>query len=283
MHKSMLRTSSFAFLILLSGTLAHAERKNPLAGQPAIRNRLEMRKLRFEASPQFTASTNQDYKTAIGFGGKLQFHIFDWIGVGFEGSYLFDVNTSLENKVRGKLQNRAAGDYVPGTDGPAPFRSIHDQHVLDINGIMSAFVAVTPFSGKFSLFSALFMNYDLFFTGGIGMVNYVQNGCCTLKSTADQSAADPRNSGVPDPNTQDGSQYAGLKVGGAFSVGAHLYFNDWVGIMLELRDYLVKANPGGLDVNGDRRLNGDDETVQNNLFVNVGVTFMLPPKAKITH
>jgi hypothetical protein len=42
----------------------------------------------------------------------------------------------------------------------------------------------------------------------------------------------------------------------------------------------VGANPGGLDVNGDRKLTKDDEGPQNNIFFGVGATFMLPPSAR---
>ena len=59
-------------------------------------------------------------------------------------------------------------------------------------------------------------------------------------------------------------------------------FTDWIGMQLELRDYVVKANPGGGDVNGDRRLTSADEGPQNNIFFTAGLTFVLPPKARIT-
>ena len=85
-----------------------------------------------------------------------------------------------------------------------------------------------------------------------------------------------------DPNLQDASIYAGLKVGGMIGVGVHLYFTDWLGMQLEVRDYIVKANPGGGDVNGDRRLTNADEGPQNNIFFTAGLTFVLPPKARIT-
>ena len=69
---------------------------------------------------------------------------------------------------------------------------------------------------------------------------------------------------------------------GQFGVGAHIYFNEWFGLQFELRDYIVGANPGGLDTNGDRILNSKDEGPQNNLFFGVGLTFMLPPTARQT-
>jgi outer membrane beta-barrel protein len=276
----MMRTRLLPLLVLLAlPTLlpeqaAHADRRNPLAGQPAVRRRLLMRKLRFEVTPEFVTSINQDYKHAFGGGANLAFHLTDWLAIGVGGAYTGNTNTALEDKVRGALPT---GQYVPGSmdpnvlHGPQPNLQIHDEHVLGIRAIFTAYAQVTPFYGKIAFFSALFVNYDLYVNGGIGFVDYVQNNCCTLKMAPGMN---------PDPNAQDGSQFAGLKVGGQFTVGAHIYFNEWFGLQFELRDYIVGANPGGLDTNGDRILNGQDESVQNNLFFGVGLTFMLPPSAR---
>jgi hypothetical protein len=84
-----------------------------------------------------------------------------------------------------------------------------------------------------------------------------------------------------DPNVQNG-HFDGLKIGGQFGIGAHIYFNEWFGLQFELRDYIVGANPGGLDTNGDRKLTSADEGPQNNLFFGIGLTFMLPPTARQT-
>jgi hypothetical protein len=64
-------------------------------------------------------------------------------------------------------------------------------------------------------------------------------------------------------------------------------------MQLELRDYIHKANPGGGDKDGDRHLcsgqggnpcfGNSDESIQNSIFFGVGVTLMMPPRAKITH
>lgn len=259
------------FLIGLTAATAHGDRRNPLDGQPAIRHRVEMRKLRFEVTPQFIASINQDYRHAFGPGLKLQFHIRDWIAVGVEGSWTFNSNTPLEDQVLSKLPDGNVDPYV--YPGPQPTQQIHNEHVLNVSAAASAYVSLTPFSGKFALFSALFLRYDMFFNLGLGLVYYTQNGCCadTISSHL-----------LPDPNTQDGSIYAGLKVGGMFGFGTHLFFTDWIGMTLEFKDYFVNANPGGLDANGDRRLDGRDEGMQHNIFFGVGVSFMLPPTAKIT-
>jgi outer membrane beta-barrel protein len=276
------------FLLVTAASTALADRRNPLEGQPAIRNKVELRKLRFEISPQFLVQINPDYKHAFGVGANLQFHITDWIGVGIEGAYLFNSNTALENEIRDKLPT---GDYM--YPGPQPTRAIHDQHTMGINALMSAYASLTPWAGKFSLFSALFFNYDFYANVGIGLVNWVQDPkCCTATPVVVHS---PSTTGetIGDPNTEDASQFAGLKVGGLIGFGVHIYFNDWIGMQLELRDYIHKANPGGGDKDGDRHLcsgqgtapcNGNsDESIQNSIFFGVGVTLMLPPRAKITH
>ncbi|HUS63004.1 MAG TPA: outer membrane beta-barrel domain-containing protein [Kofleriaceae bacterium] len=291
-----MRTVKGLFILFL-GTLsatAFADRRDPLAGQPAIRHMVELRKLRFEFTPQFITSTNQDYRHSFGPGANLQFHITDWIGIGLSGSYHFNSNTPLEDRVRGQLPNQPDSAYA--YPGPQPSQSMHDQRILNLNALAAVYASLTPWHGKFALFSSLFFRYDFFINLGLGIVNYTQSGCCS--SVGENFPRPGSMDTLPDPNLQDSTQFAGLKIGGMFGVGVHIYFTDWIGLQLELRDYFVRANPGGLDTDGDRILcsgqsgaprgssvacNGNnDETLQNHIFFGFGVTFMLPPRAKIS-
>jgi outer membrane beta-barrel protein len=248
-----------------------------------------MRKLRFEVTPQFVTSINQDYKHAFGPGINLQFHITDWLAVGVQGVYTLNSDTALEDKVRAQLPTGTytyLGGPMTPNHGPQPTLTIHDAHTLGINAIASAYAQITPFYGKIAFFSALFVNYDLYVNGGVGFVYYTQpnNGCnvpanCGIANAGNYQAMSAAH---PDPNVEDGSIYAGLKVGGQIGVGAHIYFNEWFGLQFELRDYIVGANPGGFDTNGDRHLTKDDEGPQNNIFFGVGLTFMLPPSARVS-
>ncbi len=256
---------------LLPDSTARAERRNPLEGQPAVRRRLLLRKLRFEVTPQFVTSINQDYKHAFGPGLNMQFHLTDWLAIGVQGAYTLNTNTGLEDKVRAALPTAPYNSY----SGPQPNLQIHDEHVLGIRAIFSAFAQVTPFYGKIAFFSALFVNYDLYVNGGIGFVDYTSSCCSTVNTMGKPNSS----VGMSDPNTLNG-HFDGLKIGGEIGVGAHIYFNEWFGLQFELRDYIVGANPGGLDVNGDRKLDSSDEGAQNNIFFGVGLTFMLPPSAR---
>jgi outer membrane beta-barrel protein len=254
-------------LPMLAPERAQAERRNPLEGQPAVRRRLLLRKYRLEFTPAFMTSINQDYKHAFGIAGDIRFYFTDWLGIGFQGAYLGNTNTGLEDETRSRLP---MGNYVP----VQPTQAIHDQRVLGINALMSAYGHITPFYGKIAFFSALFVNYDLYVNGGIGLVNYTQN-CCAVQPQPPQQP-------IGDPNLEDPRIFAGLKVGGMIGVGAHIFFNEWLGMQVELRDYITKANPGGGDTNADRHLTSDDEGAQNNIFFGVGLTIMLPPSARQT-
>ena len=65
-----------------------------------------LRKLRFEVTPQFVTSINQDYKHAFGPGINLQFHLTDWLAIGVQGVYTLNSDTALEDKVRAALHDR---------------------------------------------------------------------------------------------------------------------------------------------------------------------------------
>src|SRR5262249_13161406 len=155
------------------------------------------RKLRFEVTPQFMTSINQDYKHAFGPGANLQFHLTDWLAIGAQGAYLFNANTALEDKVRAALPTAPYASYV----GPQPNLLIHDQHVMAIAAIISAYAQITPFYGKIAFFSALFVNYDLYVNGGIGIVHYKSSRCTTV----DVGGKPFYDASMPDPNTQNGN------------------------------------------------------------------------------
>ena len=88
---------------------------------------------------------------------------------------------------------------------------------------------------------------------------------------------------------QSPAPFTGHRIAGVFGIGTHIFFNDFVGLNLELRDYMYKANPGGLDVkttdsnsDGSGVLSEQDEYLVNHLYFGVGLTLMIPPGAKIS-
>src|ERR1700694_3081786 len=92
----------FGILLLagLGGASASADRKLPLEGQPPIRHKVELRKFRFEATPQFMVSLNQDFRPYLRGGLALQFYFTDWLAVGAQFAGGGGVDTGLTSKIR---------------------------------------------------------------------------------------------------------------------------------------------------------------------------------------
>jgi|SRR5579883_1792856 len=276
--------------VLVGGAEARADHKNPLEGKPAIMHKKELRKLRFEATPQFVFSLNQVFRQFVGGGIVLQFHITDWLGVAAQVAGGGSVDTALTSNIVSVLPTD------PNDPNRAPFQPTLQQfrdHLADIAAQFSFYATLTPIAGKMSIFGAAFIHYDVYGLIGIGglyLSNNFQNSNAEPTGQAHVTEClDPNTPmgesglGTRSPNTCD-PQNSGVKFGGVFGIGAHLFFNDYLALNLEVRDFLVKSNPGGLEVDNDpnRILDGNDERLGNNLFVGVGLTIMLPFTAKIS-
>ena len=265
--------------VLSAGATAQAQqRKNPLEGQPSIRHKVEMRKNRLEVTPQLVVSVNQDFRHFIGGGAVIQYHATDWLGFAISvaggGGLDTGLTTNIDKQLRPENDPTGKTVFQPTQE---QFRS----HLASTQLLLAGYATLTPIAGKLNMFGALYLHYDLYGMGGIGFQRLTngwdaypnanktpQADCAASMTTTDPNSCDPLNSG--------------FKVSGMFGVGFHLYFNQWLGLNVELRDFLNSTNPAGLDVNGDRKVSAADETISNNIFVGVGLTFLLPTTAKIS-
>lgn len=291
-----MRTQSFIFSVgalALLAAPAHADRgRNPLAGQPAIRHRVEMRKLRFEITPQLMLSINQPYLIGVGGGGALQFHLTDWLGLGASFHYTTNLAAPLVGRIEEALPQNYAGAGDPSSGLKQPSKQIFKDHLIGPSMLIGVYGTLTPIAGKFSLFNTLFAKYD--FYGLIGLGFTLLNAPLSSGQTAYQDTAGAMRAvnataltTANDVNLQAPDPFTGLRPAGLFGIGVHMFFNDFIGLNLELRDYMYKSNPGGLDVstadnNTDNSpvLSAQDEYIVNNLYFGIGLTFMLPPGAK---
>ena len=297
---------SFGALALLAAP-AHADRgRNPLAGQPAIRPRVEMRKMRLEITPKFTISANQPFLIGFGGGANIRFHLTDWLAIGGSYHYTANVASPLVGRISEALPDTyAVRTTTPATDDPTaglrqPSKDIFKDHLIGPTlGMWSAHLALTPMGGKFSLFNALFANYDFYGTVGIGGVilgTPLSSGATSYTVRTDSAGGmssravnETALSAGNDVNLQSSTPFVGHRIAGVFGIGTHIFFNDFIGLNLELRDYMYKANPGGLDVkttdsnsDGTGVLSDQDEYIVNHLYFGVGLTIMIPPSAKLS-
>lgn len=251
-------------IALVLPTLAKAAdedgRRSPLADAPAVRNRLELRDKRFELGAGAATTLGQDFYHAVMVNARLGFHLTDWLSIAGIGGFNVSKNfkTSFHERLVSALP--AAG---PMGDDRAPSVQDAQASMNKIGQIFAGQVEIAPFSGKFSLFSKLFMNYDFYGFGGIGAINFE----ATQSVCAQNAPACP---------------VTGIKPGANFGIGMHAFVNDFFAINAEVRDILVRNNPAGRDENGDKVADDFDLSWDSNYMLSLNLTFFLPGKARIS-
>jgi outer membrane beta-barrel protein len=262
LHRRLaLVASSFTALLVAAAPLAaHAQRKSPLEDAPAIRKRVELRETRFEIGPSFSSTVTQDfYHTVLG-GARLAFHLNDWLSIAaFGGWAITNTSTGFQERVVGALP-MSADPSQPQT----PTKSVATASMQKIKGLAGAQLEFAPFTGKWSLAGKLYAHYDFYVFGGGGVMNVEPtdaSGCSGMTSYCGAS---------------------GWKPGGQAGVGLHTFFNQWLALNLEVRDFVSRLNPSGRDVNGDGVANADDASWTSTFLVSANIMFFLPSTAAIS-
>jgi len=261
----MIKRTSFATTLVLALGLgaplvAQAqERKSPLADAPAIRRRVELRDKRFEIGAGITSTVGQDFYHAVMVTGRLGFHITDWLALAAVGGLNLTpkFQTSFTERLMDVLPDMPKNDRTP-TKAQAL------AGMNRIGEVVAGQLELIPFTGKFSLFSKLFMNYDFYAFGGPGLIDFKADTTCP-------------------PGDQPSCAVTGLKVGANFGVGAHLFTNDFFALNLEVRDILVRNNPAGRDADGDGIATDRDLSWDSNIMMGLNLTFFLPATAPVSH
>ena len=259
-----IRTAAFVGPLLLSFVAApelRAEQlnENPLAGQPAIRHRIEYRSGRFEIGPSMAFSINRTYRQAIMFGAKMQYHFNDYLAVGADVGGGVGLDTGLTSEI----EDSYAAD-------PAGWQTLHD-NLSDMTLAGDARVIFTPLSGKIALFSAAYLGYDFYLFGGLGF------------ALLSNSTNDP---GVDEANE-------GFRPGGAWGVGTRVYIGKYMAFGIEFKDLLFSDNESGGDLtrglssgeagNGNMPVvDGEDTSFMNHFFFGFNYTFIFPTTPQIS-
>lgn len=279
----MIRNLSVFTAFVLGAVLAFptvaSARKSPLSGAPMVRHKYEYRLKRFEVVPIFEGSVGAEYNHTLSGGLKAEYHLTD--SLSFGGNILFGtaLSTGLYDEIRDSLPPPGDAPY------PTPSTQNADQHKNAIPLHGSVHITFTPTFGKMSLFGKSFLAYDIYFFGGFGFANTTNTfdgpGGDDATNCDENCMGDPSTHRFNDPRN-DGPHNAGFNPGVAFGGGLHVYFNKWVALDLSLRNYMFADNPSGFDQNFDLRVDDDDRSFTNHLFVGVGISLFLPPKIEIS-
>ncbi|MES1204723.1 MAG: outer membrane beta-barrel domain-containing protein [Pseudomonadota bacterium] len=260
----MLKRIALPFLLALS--FAHAQRRSPLADAPAIRKRVELRETRLEFGAGIASTINQTFYHGLMANVRLGFHITDWLSVSGMGAFnVSSLSTGFQDRVVETLGPDA--DRAPSV---TQAKSGMNKQAMILGGQLE----LTPFTGKYSLFGKLFAHYDFYLFGGGAFVKL--------------ASVNPGAQPCSDTPMQDTCVVTGSKIGGTFGGGFHSFFNNFVALHVELRDILIKDNPAGRNVNGDRNalsenlVDNKDLTWTSHLMASIGLTLYLPSTAGIS-
>ena len=261
---------TFGALTLGAPTPAAAQEiqlTGPLAGAPAVRKLRLYRQGRVEVAvgPGFTLL--DEYERTIFAAGRLQYNIFDWLGIGVFGGFgAASLDTDLTDKIQAQApRNTRTAVNVPPRNGPA-----FDKQTGKMKWMAAPQVTFSPFRGKLAIFQKIFVDTDLYLHGGAAFIGVEERANCgsggSSCTTAQSFGTSTRTAVAP-----------------TFGLGLTFFLNDIVNLGVEYRAIPFSWNRGGFDSRGlgpnnnfpDGKVNGDDETFKFNQVIGVSVGVML--------
>jgi hypothetical protein len=254
----------------------------PLKGAPPVRHERLYKEGRFELAPTASFTLLDEYRHTILFGARLQYNIKEWIGIGVWGAFgVISTTTGLTDQIDtvAVRDDRTASNVNHGAAGPngtyasAPF----GDQVAKLSYVAAPQITLTPFRGKLAIFQKIFVDTDLYLSGGVAFVGIKERGDCTFGGA---------NSCASSGSFALASQ---TKIAPTIGLGLSFYLNNLVSLGLEYRALPFSWNQGGFDTRGsgtdnkfpDGAINSQDDTFKWNQMITVIVGFALP-EAKIS-
>ncbi len=209
-----------------------------------------------------------EYERPFFLSGRLQYNLFDWLGIGVFGGYaIVNADTDLTDKINANApRNSRTAINIPGRGG-----NFADQ-TGQLKYMAAPQVTFSPFRGKLALFQKLFVDTDLYLHGGVG-VRRRSRSARTVRRAPARSRPDTRTAIAP-----------------TFGLGFTFYTANFVSINLEYRAYPFSWNRGGFDSRGggpdgnfpDNKIDKEDRTFKFNQMVFVGAGFYFPTKPTVS-
>lgn len=244
----------------------------PLAGAPSVRKLRTYREGRFEIAIGPGATLLDEYqRTMPTISGRLQYNVFDWLGVGVFG---FFAPVSLSTDLTDKINSTAPRNTRTQVNLPPAGQDYADQ-TGKLNWMAAPQLTFTPFRGKLALFQKLFVDTDLYLHAGAAFVGVTERKNCAVGQCFGAGAFGTEGR---------------VAIAPTFGLGLSFYVSSLVSINLEYRAFPFSWNRGGFDTRGtgpdasfpDNQINDEDRTFKFNQMVFAGVGFHFPTKAKIS-
>ncbi len=243
----------------------------PLAGAPAVRHERLYREGHIEFAPTVSFTLLDEYKRAILIGGRLQYNITDWLGVGVWGAFgPIQTTTFLTDQIQGTQQAVASPETAVNL--PAKSTPFANQ-TAEIQWVAVPQVQFVPFRGKLAIFQKVFVDADAYLHGGVAFVGLKERGDCG--AVGQLSCTDPASFALA----------SRMAVTGSFGLGFNFYFGDFMALGVEYRALPFAWNEGGFDTRGgnpsgnfpDNKISSADQTFHFNqmLTLSLGFSFSL--------
>ncbi len=254
----------------------------PLAGAPAVRRLRLHREGRFDIAAHATFSLLDEFRRTIMPGLRLNYHFYDWFGVGLFGGPAFSYNTSLSDELQEKAINGRSCQENPQSlacrrsavslcrDGED---CLADKQLGRMVWYLAPQLTFVPFRGKLSLFGQAFMDADISLFVGAGIAGVNERVDCEVGTCPENFELAHR-----------------VTAGPTFGLGFNFYPLDYLGFGAEFRSTPFAWNTSGFDVAGggpdedfpDDAVDGADSTLKFNLMLSVYVSFQLPTEINVS-
>ncbi|MBX3205930.1 MAG: hypothetical protein KF764_12730 [Labilithrix sp.] len=279
--KLALAAAALATGVAAAPETAHAQEiqiTGPLAGAPAVRKLRLYREGRAELALGGGFTLLDEYKRTIFISGRLQYNVFDWLGIGVFGGFspeALSLNTDLTDRIESTPapRNQRTAVNLPGTVGQPKYEA----QTGKLGWMATPQVTFSPFRGKLALFQKLFVDTDLYLHGGVAFVGVKERGDCG-------------GPGKPCTAAASFQQVDRVAVAPSFGLGLTLYPSNFVSINFEYRAFPFSWNRGGFDSRGsgpdasfpDNRIDSEDRTFKFNQMIFVAAGFHLPTSPKVS-
>lgn len=247
----------------------------PLAGAPAVRHLRLYREGRFEIAPSISFSLLDEYRRTILAGGRLQYNIKDWLGIGVWGAAgAISTTTDLTDQID------AVAPRNPRTAvniAPRNVEKFADQ-TAKIQYVAAPELTFVPFRGKLAIFQKIFVDTDAYIHAGVAFVGLSERANC---GDSGQPACSDAKSFTMASRTA---------IAPTFGLGLSFYVSKPISLGLEYRALPFSWNRAGFDSRGagnnakfpDNKINGDDQTFKFNQMITVLIGLHLPTSPHIS-
>lgn len=279
-----LAAACVAGLACLLGTQAAQAQEilmsGPLAGAPAVRKLRLYREGRFELTPAASFTILDEYNRSILFGATLNYNFTDWLAVGVWGAFgAIQMPTALTDNIEKFHQkNRSCGGGSDDLDCRLtainlPANGKLSKQTGEFAWVGAPQLTITPFRGKISMFSSLYVDTEMHFFGGLAFVGLNERKDCS-------------SAGCIANHTRAGRS----AITGTFGLGLTFFTHEWGGIAIDWRALPLSRNTGGFDTAGtgpnddfpDLRINEKDREFKFNQIISVGYSIFLPFSNRIS-